>query len=375
MACITPDGAHLYMNSYSTTTTIYKMDVASLTSTIIDTVPVYGGVAMAATNTHVYYYKSGSLFQRKTDATNAVVTSVSVPAVAAIAYWNYNIWVCLYSRDRNNNALYQYDTSLNLIRKFIIGSSNIELYAAMCGDSMGRYLYICTGSANIYKFNRATGTVSTVWRINNPCQSICVSPDNAHIYVYSSTPSSVIITQINTASGTRHAYTYDASAGLFPYAPAQTILVLSNSILLFSTFDKVIQYDTGNFTGDVSSDPYILIDNTHSDGDLAGSFIVAHGSSSSASVWTGTGHTIVNIVILLPVTPPTPPPVPDPLDILRSIRPGPRYSQNRDASVVTQISRWRANVAAPGILSISSEKGMERILGCKAGACGKIGRN
>jgi len=60
---------------------------------------------------------------------------------------------------------------------------------------------------------------------------------------------------------------------------------------------------------------------------------------------------------------------PTPLSIARGLRPKPRYGQNRDASVVTQRAKWKANVATRGRMSMTSDTSMDRILGAKAGAC------
>jgi hypothetical protein len=60
---------------------------------------------------------------------------------------------------------------------------------------------------------------------------------------------------------------------------------------------------------------------------------------------------------------------PTPLSIARGLRPKPRYGQNRDASVVTQRAKWKANVATRGRMSMTSDTGMDRILGTKAGVC------
>jgi len=58
------------------------------------------------------------------------------------------------------------------------------------------------------------------------------------------------------------------------------------------------------------------------------------------------------------------------LTILQSIRPQPRYNQNRDASVVTHIDGWKAGVATPlRQMAGSADTGMDRIMGFKAGVC------
>jgi hypothetical protein len=60
---------------------------------------------------------------------------------------------------------------------------------------------------------------------------------------------------------------------------------------------------------------------------------------------------------------------PTPLSIARGLRPKPRYGQNRDASVVIQRAKWKANVAMRGRMSMTSDTSMDRILGAKAGVC------
>jgi len=50
-----------------------------------------------------------------------------------------------------------------------------------------------------------------------------------------------------------------------------------------------------------------------------------------------------------------------------SIRPRPRYNQNRDASVVVERRTFCALIVAPGRLSLNSSTGFDRIIGRFAG--------